>query len=237
MNALSQDLSGPDAVDLSGACLAIARQLVAGARLWFAAPRSAGLTGEMVTAWFIDCDAGQVRVLTVWVEDTWLETLRAGAAAGDVLVLVAGSAELENNGLRQRAAAWGVLTVWIGNGPRPAPGEADHVLSAGSEKASFDLESAVAVCELLAELTSAHLQHPEAIEPERPGCEEEVCRTCSDERRLGEVVALGADGLAQVRTPAGLETVDTTLIDDACPGDLVLIHAGTALSLIAKEAR
>ena len=51
------------------------------------------------------------------------------------------------------------------------------------------------------------------------------------------MIALGTDGLAQVRTAAGLETVDTTLIDDARPGDLVLIHAGSALSLVAKEAR
>ena len=45
-----------------------------------------------------------------------------------------------------------------------------------------------------------------------------------DRRRSAE------DGGRQVRTPAGLEAVDTTLIDDARPGDLVLIHAGAAVS-------
>ena len=32
------------------------------------------------------------------------------------------------NCLLLRAEAWGVMTVWIGAGPRPVPGAADHVL-------------------------------------------------------------------------------------------------------------
>ena len=89
----------------------------------------------------------------------------------------------------------------------------------------------------LAELTLQHLEHPETIEPERPGCDEEVCITCSDAGAPWRGRHAPCRCLAEVRTPAGLETVDTTLIDGACPGDLVLIHAGTALSLVAKEAR
>ena len=74
----------------------------------------------------------------------------------------------------------------------------------------------------------------------RPGltsATEDVCVTCSDEGRLGEIVALRADGQAQVRTPAGLEAVDTTLIDDARPGDLVLIHAGSAVTIVDGSTR
>ncbi len=68
-------------------------------------------------------------------------------------------------------------------------------------------------------------------------CTDEVCITCSDEGRLGEVVAIGADGRAEVRTPDGLEAVDTTLIETARPGDLVLIHAGLAVALVDRSPR
>jgi hydrogenase maturation factor len=50
------------------------------------------------------------------------------------------------------------------------------------------------------------------------------------------VVALYPDGQAQIRTPVGLETVDTSLIDDAHPGDLVLVHAGSVLSRVEEES-
>jgi hydrogenase maturation factor len=33
-----------------------------------------------------------------------------------------------------------------------------------------------------------------------------------------------------VRTAKGIETVDTTVIADVGPGDLVLIHAGAAIA-------
>ena len=234
MTALNQDLSGPDAADLSAASLAIARRLVNGGTLWCAAPASPSRALRAVSAFSPDADAGTTRVHARTVEGPLLGSLRAGALAGDVLVLLAGSAETEVDGLRQRAAAWGVLTVWIGDGPRPAPGTADYVLWADAPSERGPLE---AVCSRLAELTLDRLEHPEAIEPERAACGEEVCITCSDEGRLGEVVAILADGRAQVRTPAGLEAVDTTLIDQAHPGDLVLIHAGTAVTLVEGSPR
>ncbi len=43
------------------------------------------------------------------------------------------------------------------------------------------------------------------------------------------------DGLAAVRTARGVENVVTTLIDPVATGELVLVHAGTAISKVDEE--
>jgi hydrogenase maturation factor len=56
-----------------------------------------------------------------------------------------------------------------------------------------------------------------------------VCITCSDEGRLAEVITVHGDE-AVVRAAEGRERIDTSLIEVPAPGDLVLIHAGSAIS-------
>jgi hydrogenase maturation factor len=90
---------------------------------------------------------------------------------------------------------------------------------------------------LLWELTHVCFEHSGLLKPD-PACADETagaCVTCSDEGRLGEVVATSADGLAPVRTPRGIEDVVTTLVDPVAAGELVLVHAGTAISRLADE--
>jgi hypothetical protein len=164
-----------------------------------------------------------------------LADLRTCTRAGDVLLLAARPDEPSVAGLRQRAAAWGLLTVWIGAGERPLPGAADFVLWDDEDPGSAREGRLVTVSRELGEMIEAHLEHSERLQSAHGECNDEVCITCSDEGRLGEVVSLQPDGMALVRTPAGLETVDTSLVD-ARAGDLVLIHAGTALSLVSPEA-
>jgi hydrogenase maturation factor len=48
--------------------------------------------------------------------------------------------------------------------------------------------------------------------------------------------AEGALGLALVRTATGEEEIDTTLVGAVVPGDLLLVHAGAALTLLTAEA-
>jgi hypothetical protein len=67
-------------------------------------------------------------------------------------------------------------------------------------------------------------------------CGDDVCVTCSDEGRLGEVVTPSADGMAAVRTANGVENVATTLVDPVAAGELVLVHAGTAISRVEVGA-
>jgi len=85
---------------------------------------------------------------------------------------------------------------------------------------------------LLWELTHVCFEHSGLLKPE---CTEAVCVTCSDEGRLGEVVTASVDGQAAVRTARGVEDVVTTLIDPVAPGELVLVHAGTAISRVEEE--
>ena len=44
-----------------------------------------------------------------------------------------------------------------------------------------------------------------------------------------------ADGMATVRTARGVETVATTLVDPVAVGELLLVHAGTAISRVEQE--
>jgi hydrogenase maturation factor len=66
-------------------------------------------------------------------------------------------------------------------------------------------------------------------------CADDVCVTCSDEGRLGEVVAASTEGQANVRTARGVENVVTTLVDPVAAGELVLVHAGTAISRLEDD--
>ncbi|HTW08358.1 MAG TPA: carbamoyltransferase HypF, partial [Acidimicrobiales bacterium] len=65
-------------------------------------------------------------------------------------------------------------------------------------------------------------------------CNEEVCITCSDEGKVAEVKALHPDGRADVIVDGLAATIDASLVD-AAPGDLVLVHAGVALCVLAED--
>jgi hypothetical protein len=94
----------------------------------------------------------------------------------------------------------------------------------------------VLVYHLLWELIHVCFEHPGLLAAGPPtrdtACTDEVCVTCSDEGRLAEVVMTGPGFQAQVRTAAGIEGIDTTLIATPSPGDLVLVHAGSAVTLL-----
>jgi hydrogenase maturation factor len=81
---------------------------------------------------------------------------------------------------------------------------------------------------LLWELTHVVFEHPGLLE--EPACTDEVCITCSDQGRAGEVRAVHATGVAEVMVAGSLEAVDLSLVDPVMPGDLVLVHAGVALT-------
>ena len=230
---------GPDTADLAAASLAMARRFSAGATLWCISPSWPSHAQHVAVEFVHPVIVGKRALPAVMVAGHRpLESLRELARAGDILLLVAGSDEPAAAELRQRARAWGLLTIWIGAGARPDPGAADYVLWVdGDETIASYGGKFVLLYHLLWELTHVCFEHPGLLKPEVAECTDDVCITCSDEGRLGEIVSLCDDGNAQVRTPAGLEAVDTTLIDDARPGDLVLIHAGAAVSLVEASSR
>jgi hypothetical protein len=85
---------------------------------------------------------------------------------------------------------------------------------------------------LLWELTHVCFEHPGLLKPRADECTDDVCVTCSDEGRLGEVVLEPADptGQALVRTANGEEWVDTTILGEVRANDLILVHAGAAIT-------
>lgn len=70
-----------------------------------------------------------------------------------------------------------------------------------------------------------------------PACPAEVCITCSDEGRPAEVRALLDASTAEVLAAGRTETVDVTLVDPVAPGDVVLVHAGVAISIVEASPR
>jgi hydrogenase maturation factor len=86
---------------------------------------------------------------------------------------------------------------------------------------------------LLWELAHVCFEHPGLLEPQ-PECTEEVCITCSDEGRLGEVVDHDALGTARVRTASGIEEIITTLVEPVASGELLVVHAGMAIGRVGE---
>ncbi len=193
--------------DVDGAALALARVLHAGGTVW-----------AVGTTW----PAGR----SVDGEDP-VAAVRAGSDAGDAVLLRAPADDPVAADLARRAPAWGVRATWVGSGPRPAGGTADDVLWS---------DDPAAVLAMLDERAHAHLRRPEHLEVPVEVCVpvDGHCVTCSDEGRLGEVVATPTDLLhpARVRTAAGVEDVDVTLVGEVRPGDLLLVHAGSALTVV-----
>ena len=135
----------------------------------------------------------------------------------------------------RRSPAWGATTIWIGSGERPSAGAADHVLWLDDADPRVPVTGGfVLFYHLLWELTHVCFEHSGLLKSE---CADEVCVTCSDEGRLGEVVSPSADGTAAVRTARGVENVVTVLIDPVDAGRAGAGACGTAISRIEEDRR
>jgi len=61
------------------------------------------------------------------------------------------------------------------------------------------------------------------------------CATCADEALPATVLRVdAASGLAFVQGADTTEEIDITLVEDIAPGDVVLVHGGTAIALLEK---
>jgi hypothetical protein len=163
------------------------------------------------------------------------DTLRAMARSDDVLVVI-GSADAIDDGLLRRAEAWGLTSVWLGAGTRPTTRGADHSIWLDDDPVALIDGRIVLGYHVLWELTHVCFEHPGLLDGERgaPDDGADVCTTCSDEGRLVEVVEIvgGANDVVIVRAGDATETVNTALVGPVRPGDLVLVHAGTAIATV-----
>jgi phosphoheptose isomerase len=230
---------GPLADDLASAALALAGRFASGATLWCWAPDAPEHAQHVAVEFVHPVIVGKRALPAVAVTAGWpeaLAVLRSLVRAGDVLVVVGAEATDDRvASVLRRAPSWGAATIWIGAGDRPDVGCADHVLWRGGdvELAAHDGRF-VLVYHLLWELTHVCFEHPGLVRDEVAGGGP-VCTTCADEGRLAEVVGAGTTATATVRTAAGVEEIDTTLVGDLAPGDLVLVHAGTALTIVDER--
>lgn len=221
---LAEDLSA----DLATASLVLARRFAAGATLWCLAPAWEPHAQHVAVEFVHPVIMGKKALPAVALAGPDLvSTTRVSVRAGDVVLAVAAAAEPAVREVMRRAPAWGVTTLWIGSGERPPPGAADHVLWLDDPDPRLPATGGfVLLYHLLWELTHVCFEHPGLLTPE---CTDEVCITCSDEGRLAEMVGPG-----RARTAAGIEDVSTVLVDPVGPGDLVLVHAGMAITRLEE---
>lgn len=237
MTAVDRGLSEDLSADLAAASLVLARRFAAGATMWCLAPTWEPHAQHVAVEFVHPVIVGKKALPAVAITGPDLvSTVRVSVRPGDVVLAVAAADDIAVRSVMRRAPAWGATTVWIGSGDRPTAGAADHVLWIDDPDPRLPATGGfVLLYHLLWELTHVCFEHPGLLTPPAPECTEEVCITCSDEGRLGEVVAPGTDGMARVRTAEGEEQVATMLVDPVEPGDLLLVHAGLAISKIDEE--
>lgn len=224
------------AADLAAASLDLARRFAAGATMWCCAPEWTSHASHVAVEFVHPVIVGKRAFPALVAEGRDLvATIRLAASPGDILLAIARGDDEAVGAAMRRSPAWGLRSFWIGTGTgtRPPAGAADHVLwlDTDVETAAFG-GGFVLVYHLLWELTHVCFEHPGLLNDADGDCGDVVCVTCSDEGRLAEVISSGPPNNAQVRTAKGIETIDTTLIGTPAPGDLVLVHAGSAMSLL-----
>jgi hypothetical protein len=223
--------------DLASASLALARRFHAGATLWVVSPQWEPHAHHVAVEFVHPVIMGKRALPSVaLVEADPVAQARVATRPGDVIIAVASADDPRARDVMRRAPAWGAHTIWSGFGPRPAPGSADHVLWVESDDPMVPATGRfVLMYHLLWELTHVCFEHPGLLAGGREDeCAGDVCVTCSDEGRLGEVVLPPEAPLAHalVRTATGEEAVDVSLVGDVAPGDLLLVHAGAAITRV-----
>ncbi|MEY2416478.1 MAG: hypothetical protein QOH53_1812 [Ilumatobacteraceae bacterium] len=221
---------------LAVAALSLARCFATGATLWCIAPEWPEHARHVAVEFVHPVLVGKRALPAVSLDSAVpVVALRSLVRAGDVVLAVSRSDSDPIVDVMRRAEAWGVTTIWIGVGQRPDGRAADHVLWVDDSQqarstAQYD-GHLVLLYHVLWELTHVCFEHPGLLAAKDADCHDEVCISCSDEGRLGEVISADARN-ALVRTAKGVETIDTSLISDVGPGDLVLIHAGAAITVV-----
>lgn len=227
------------APDLARTALTIARRFHAGATMWCVAPHwephAHHIAVEFVHPVIVGKRALPAFALT---SSDVVAQARVSVRAGDIVIAVAAADDPAVLDLMTRANAWGARTVWIGSGARPPAGAAEHVLWIDDANPLAPATGQfVLLYHLLWELTHVCFEHPGLLAEPADDCTDEVCITCSDEGRIAEIVTApdGPFGQALARTATGEEYIDVTLVAPVAPNDLVLIHAGAALTRVGDQ--
>jgi hydrogenase maturation factor len=239
---LAVDASTVPAEDLAAAALSLARRFGAGGTMWCVAPRWPSHARHVAVEFVHPVIVGKRALPAAFVHAaTAVSAVRELARPGDVLLVVSTVDDPSLDALLTRADAWGLTSVWLGAGRRGAAAEpiprADHViwLETGDAAVAARSGDLVMLYHLLWELTHVVFEHPGLLTEDADtstDCADDVCITCSDEGRVAEVRALLDDGRVEVLAGGHAEQVDGRLVGDLRPGDLVLVHAGVAVTTL-----
>ncbi|MDT5020237.1 MAG: hypothetical protein QOC88_1352 [Mycobacterium sp.] len=234
MTAIDRGLDDELAADLAASAFTLAKRFAAGATMWSIAPSSEPHAMHIAVEFVHPVIMGKRALPAVALTGPNLvDLVRVSVQPGDIVIGVGAAADLDLRSVMRRSPAWGATTIWIGSGERPTAGGADHVLWLDDPDPRIPATGGfVLFYHLLWELTHVCFEHSGLLNPESS---EQVCVTCSDEGRIGEVVSPSADGMAAVRTARGVEKVVTALIDPVAAGELVLVHAGTAIIRLEED--
>ncbi len=234
-SVVNADLSA----DLAAAALDMARRFHDGATLWVVSPQWEPHAHHVAVEFVHPVIMGKRALPSVArVDPDPVAQARVAAQPGDLLLAVASADHPAVRDVMRRCPAWGVRSVWIGSGPRPPAGAADHVLWIDSDDPMVPATGRfVLLYHLLWELTHVCFEHPGLLRPDLGTETGEVCVTCGDEGTLGEVVCAPAAPAAPalVRTAGGERWVDVSLLGaDVAVEDLVLVHAGAAITRLER---
>jgi hydrogenase maturation factor len=255
--------SAPSA-ELARAAFTLARSFAAGATMWCVAPQWPSHARHVAVEFVHPVIVGKRALPAHCLAGPETENaLRLLARPGDILLFLSSDQvnttgdqvnttgdqvnttgdqvnttgdQVNTTDLLRRAEAWGLTRVWLGAGRRPPASRADHIVWSATDEPELAAHSGdvVLLYHLLWELTHVVFEHPGLLSPPS-ACTEDVCITCSDEGKVAEVLAVRTDGLVDVIVRGLAETIDASLVDPVGPGDLLLIHAGVALTALAEN--
>jgi hydrogenase maturation factor len=224
---------------LAGGALSLARCFAVGSTMWCIAPQWPAHGRHIAVEFVHPVVVGKRALAAVCVEATDLSAaLRLLARPGDVLLAVGSADEPGVNDVMRRSEAWGLTRFWLGAGPSPPrSGFAEHVIWIESADPAIAARSGdmVLLYHLLWELTHVVFEHPGLL-AQVPDCKDDVCITCSDEGVVAEVRIVHEETRVEVVAAGRTETIDASLVEPIEPGDLVLVHAGVALTTLALGA-
>ncbi|MGD0703375.1 MAG: SIS domain-containing protein [Trebonia sp.] len=155
-------LDGGLAEDLAAASLAMARQFAAGGTLWCVAPTWEPHAHHIAVEFVHPVIVGKRALPAFALTGPDLDPrARVAVRPGDLLIAVAGWRDAAVADLLRRSSAWGAASAWIGSGPRPPAGAADHLLWIGDPDPMAPATGRfVLLYHLLWELTHVCFEHP-----------------------------------------------------------------------------
>lgn len=224
--------------ELAACSLTLARRFAAGATLWCAAPAAAHHARHVAVEFVHPAIVGKRALPAVAVEPgaDLVGALRLTVRPGDVVVLIGSAGDPAIDSALRRAEPWGVTTIHLATGSGTAAGtdtaagvRADHTVEVGPA----DEGGPLLAYHLLWELTHVVFEHPGLLREDPPAaCTDDVCITCSDEGRVVEVQEVLDHHTATVLAAGRREVVDTSVVPAVAPGDVLLVHAGLALTVL-----